>query len=118
MDKVVLHSKRTIIAIAGAVVVISGLILVPYPGPGWLVVFGGLAILATEFDWARRVLDKARGFYHAWEIWLKRQKRIVQVLVWAATCLVVLTTIWLLNGYGLVNDWLNLGWDWLDSPFI
>jgi len=53
---------RVLIALAGALVIVIGLILVPLPGPGWLIVFGGLAILSTEFAWARRV---AR--------WLKRQ---------------------------------------------
>ena len=34
----------------------SGSILVPLPGPGWLIVFAGLAILATEYVWAQRLL--------------------------------------------------------------
>lgn len=59
---VVRVSYRVLIAVLGALVITIGLILVPLPGPGWLIVFGGLAILATEFAWARRV---AR--------WLKRQ---------------------------------------------
>lgn len=53
---------RVLIAVLGALVIVIGLVLVPLPGPGWLVVFGGLAILSTEFAWARRL---AR--------WLKRQ---------------------------------------------
>lgn len=53
---------RVLIAVLGGLVIAIGLVLVPLPGPGWLVVFGGLAILSTEFAWARRV---AR--------WLKRQ---------------------------------------------
>jgi uncharacterized protein (TIGR02611 family) len=42
----------------GGVTAVLGLLLVPLPGPGWLVVFLGLAILGTEFTWAR----KAAGF--------------------------------------------------------
>lgn len=38
----------------GAVVV--GVIMLPLPGPGWLVIFGGMAIWATEFAWAQLVL--------------------------------------------------------------
>lgn len=51
-------------------VLVVGVIAIPYPGPGWLIVFAGLAILATEFDWARRVLRYARGKYDAWTAWL------------------------------------------------
>jgi len=47
---------RAIVAVAGGVVVIAGLIMIPFPGPGWLVVFLGLAIWATEFAWAERLL--------------------------------------------------------------
>ncbi len=53
--------KRIAVTIAGFVVVIVGAILIPLPGPGWLIVFGGLAILATEYVWARRLLNYARA---------------------------------------------------------
>jgi uncharacterized protein (TIGR02611 family) len=36
--------------------VAAGVILLPLPGPGWLVIFGGMAIWATEFVWAQLVL--------------------------------------------------------------
>ncbi|WP_369794636.1 PGPGW domain-containing protein [Kutzneria sp. 744] len=39
-------------AIAGFAVLALGIVLIPYPGPGWLVFFAGLAILATEFTWS------------------------------------------------------------------
>ena len=51
---------RVAVAVIGAAVVVGGIILIPLPGPGWLIVFGGLAILATEFEWAGRLLDFAR----------------------------------------------------------
>lgn len=54
------NAKRVAVTIAGAVVVIVGLILVPLPGPGWLIVFGGLAILATEYVWAQRLLNYSK----------------------------------------------------------
>ena len=54
------NAKRVAITIAGFAVVIVGLILVPLPGPGWLIVFAGLAILATEYVWARRLLNYAK----------------------------------------------------------
>lgn len=54
------NAKRVGVTIAGVVVVIVGLILVPLPGPGWLIVFGGLAILATEYVWAQRLLSYSK----------------------------------------------------------
>lgn len=42
--------------VVGLAVVIAGIIMLPLPGPGWLVIFGGMAIWATEFVWAQLVL--------------------------------------------------------------
>ncbi len=41
---------RAAVAVAGAAVVVTGIVLLPLPGPGWLVIFVGLALLATEFE--------------------------------------------------------------------
>jgi uncharacterized protein (TIGR02611 family) len=42
---------------AGTGLVILGLFLLVLPGPGILTIAGGLAILAVDFEWARRLLD-------------------------------------------------------------
>ncbi|MEU4998902.1 TIGR02611 family protein [Streptomyces sp. NPDC021622] len=42
--------------IVGFAVVAAGIVMLPLPGPGWLVIFGGMAIWATEFVWAQLVL--------------------------------------------------------------
>ncbi|MFD5428741.1 TIGR02611 family protein [Streptomyces sp. NPDC127084] len=42
--------------IIGLAVVGAGVIMLPLPGPGWLVIFAGMAIWATEFVWAQLVL--------------------------------------------------------------
>lgn len=44
----------------GLAVVGGGVLLLPLPGPGWLVIFGGMAIWGTEFVWAQRVLHWTR----------------------------------------------------------
>ena len=44
----------------GAAVLAAGLIMIVTPGPGWAAIFIGLAILATEFAWAQRVLGSAK----------------------------------------------------------
>ncbi|MEU9878798.1 TIGR02611 family protein [Streptomyces phaeochromogenes] len=47
---------RAGVFVVGLAVVVSGVILLPLPGPGWLVIFAGMAIWATEFAWAQLVL--------------------------------------------------------------
>ncbi|WP_028814122.1 TIGR02611 family protein [Streptomyces flavidovirens] len=42
--------------VIGLAVVAAGIVMLPLPGPGWLVIFGGMAIWATEFVWAQLVL--------------------------------------------------------------
>ena len=118
MEKLRKHSKKTLIALVGGIVLVAGLIMVPYPGPGWLVVFAGLAILSTEFAFAKKVLDFARSRYDAWTAWLKRQPLFVKLVVLGVTGLVVVATIWLLNGFGIINALLHLNLDWLNSPLF
>lgn len=49
---------------------VGGLLLVPLPGPGWLVVLAGLGVLASEFDPARRLLSLLRRQLSAWTAWV------------------------------------------------
>ncbi|ODA69971.1 putative transmembrane protein (PGPGW) [Streptomyces sp. AVP053U2] len=42
--------------IVGLAVVLAGAAMLVLPGPGWVVIFGGMAIWATEFVWAQLVL--------------------------------------------------------------
>jgi uncharacterized protein (TIGR02611 family) len=46
--------------VVGSVTVIVGVLLLVLPGPGWVVIFVGLGILATEFAWAKSLLTSAR----------------------------------------------------------
>ena len=110
--------KKIVVGIVGGAVLIIGVLAIPYPGPGWLIVFAGLGILASEFEWAQRLLEYARGKYDKWQEWLKRQPVHVKIFFWSLTFAIVITTIWLLNGYGLINQWLSLGLDWVESPLF
>lgn len=112
------HLKKIIVGLLGGVVFLVGIVLIPYPGPGWLIVFFGLTILATEFMWAQGVLDSLRKKYDRWQIWMRGQSRIVQIMFLVLTAIVVIITIWLFNGYGLINSWFGLNQDWLVSPFV
>jgi uncharacterized protein (TIGR02611 family) len=108
---------RTGVAVLGGLVLAVGVVLIPYPGPGWLVVFAGLAILAAEFHWARRLLRFLRRRYAAWSRWLGRRHPVVRLLVYALTGLTVLATLWLLNLFALVGGWFGVHWSALRSPF-
>lgn len=52
--------KRVIVSIIGVTVLLIGIALLVLPGPAFIVIPIGLAILATEYAWARRWLKKAR----------------------------------------------------------
>jgi uncharacterized protein (TIGR02611 family) len=64
---------RIAVAVIGLAVLAVGILAIPYPGPGWAIVFVGLAILATEFDWARRLLAYTRKRYDKVMAWFRRQ---------------------------------------------
>jgi uncharacterized protein (TIGR02611 family) len=51
---------RVIVSVVGATVLLIGIALLVLPGPAFVVIPIGLAILATEYAWARRRLRKAR----------------------------------------------------------
>jgi uncharacterized protein (TIGR02611 family) len=112
------HGKKIGTAIVGGLVTILGLILIPYPGPGWLVVFAGLAILATEFQFAAKALSWLKQKYEMWQEWLKKQPKVIQILVLAFTGIVILVTAWLLNTFGLINNLLQLNQPWFHSPLL
>jgi uncharacterized protein (TIGR02611 family) len=69
------------VGVIGGLIVVLGLALVPLPGPGWLVVFVGLGILATEFAWAERLLNFARRTLRSWLRWLGRQHLAVRGVI-------------------------------------
>lgn len=48
------RTYRIAVGVVGGVVVALGIVLMPLPGPGALIVLAGLGILATEFEWAHR----------------------------------------------------------------
>jgi tellurite resistance protein TerC len=61
MIKTLKQAKRIIKIVIGFTVLITGLAMVVLPGPAILVIPAGLAILATEFVWAKRLLDRIRN---------------------------------------------------------
>lgn len=52
--------KKFAVTIVGAALLAVGLAMMVLPGPGIVVIVAGLAVLATEYVWARSLLDKAK----------------------------------------------------------
>jgi uncharacterized membrane protein len=75
--------KKFFIALIGGTVVLLGIALLILPGPGLLVIAGGLAVLATEFIWARRAMRRAKGAVakarrkSGLKDWLRRRREAV-----------------------------------------
>ena len=51
---------KLLVLLVGGSILLAGLVMFVTPGPRWLGVLAGLAILATEFTWAERLLGAAR----------------------------------------------------------
>ena len=60
--KILLSSlRKLIVATIGGTVLLLGVALIVLPGPAFIVIPIGLAILATEFAWARRAVARAKA---------------------------------------------------------
>jgi uncharacterized protein (TIGR02611 family) len=53
-------AKRIVILVVGMTVLLIGIVMIVAPGPAIVVIPAGLAILATEFAWARHWLRVIR----------------------------------------------------------
>jgi uncharacterized protein (TIGR02611 family) len=107
---------RMTVGMVGLVVFGLGILAIPYPGPGWAIVFIGLGILATEFDWARRLLAYAKERYDKVMDWFHRQGAFVQILGGLLTALVVGLTLWLIGALDWSAELVGLDQPWLNSP--
>lgn len=61
-NTIVRQAYRMIVLVVGLTIVAAGIAMFILPGPGILVVIAGLAILATEFVWARYLLQRAKVY--------------------------------------------------------
>lgn len=67
MDRALAHGiravRRIVVAVVGITILGVGVALLVLPGPAFLVIPVGLAVLALEFEWARRALRRARDMW-------------------------------------------------------
>jgi uncharacterized protein (TIGR02611 family) len=90
----------------GWTVVAAGVLMLLLPGPGWAVVFLGLAILGSEFAWAHQLLRRSKE-------WARKAARTARdpalrrrnlVLLSSGLLLAALAATWYLAAYGLTLD--------------
>jgi uncharacterized protein (TIGR02611 family) len=53
--------RRFFKILGGFTLLLAGIVMLVTPGPGWLAIIGGLAMLAAEYVWARRLLDRLKS---------------------------------------------------------
>ena len=107
---------RIVVGVVGLVVLGLGILAIPYPGPGWAIVFLGLGILATEFEWAHRLLRYTKERYDRVMDWFKAQGLWVQVLGFVLTAAVVIATLWLFGALSFAAGLFGVEEPWLKSP--
>jgi uncharacterized protein (TIGR02611 family) len=61
ISKAVNHTRRIAKIVIGFVLLLAGLVMLVIPGPGLVTIALGLALLATEFLWARQLLARIKG---------------------------------------------------------
>lgn len=52
--------RRVFIVLAGFTLLLLGIIMIFTPGPGTPVILLGLGLLAAEFVWARRLMERVK----------------------------------------------------------
>ena len=80
---------RVAVTTLGVAIIAGGIVLLPLPGPGWLIIFAGLGLLGTEYEWAGRLLRWVKHQVQQWTHWLGRQPMWVRILFGLVTALFV-----------------------------
>ena len=60
LNRALRHAWRLIVLVAGVTILLAGIAMIVLPGPAIVVIPVGLAVLATEFLWARRLLARVK----------------------------------------------------------
>ena len=58
---ILVRVKRIVVTVIGFIFLIIGILLIVFPGPAFIVIPIGLAILATEYEWAKKAFDKMKS---------------------------------------------------------
>jgi uncharacterized protein (TIGR02611 family) len=53
--------RKPVVAVAGGTLVLAGAVMLVIPGPGLLTIAAGIAVWATEYVWAERMLRRIKA---------------------------------------------------------
>ncbi len=102
-------ARKVAVLIVGVAVVLAGVALLALPGPGVLVIIVGLVVLATEFEWAQRLLDYVveRAAGATTKVQESKSGRIMLalsglILIGAGVVVIVFFSSWLVAGISLI----------------
>jgi uncharacterized protein (TIGR02611 family) len=101
------------IATLGGLVVAIGIVLIPFPGPGWAIVILGLAIWALEFAWAKNLLEFTKRHVQSWTHWIARQTVPVRLLVGLVGLIFVSAIVWASVRLSFGVDLIAEARDWM-----
>lgn len=107
-------TSKIVVTVVGTLVVLAGIVMMVTPGPAFLMIPLGLAILAIEWDWANRWLEKAKDQARKAEAMDPKVRRRRMLLTGLATVVVVGAVV----GYVAVYDWPSLAvdsWNWVQG---
>ena len=91
-------------AIVGAAVLLGGVIMLVTPGPAFVLIPIGLAMLSLEFVWAERLLEKSLDQAQIAQAKAAQTTRTQRILVGIATALAIAAFV--------------LAWMWWDIPLL
>lgn len=111
-------TTKIVVAVVGTLVVLAGVVMLVTPGPAFVLIPLGLAILATEFAFARRWLDwakakasQAKRRSDALDPAVRRRRLVL-------TGIAVLLVVAAVSAYVWAYDWPVFaldGWNWVQS---
>lgn len=61
LPQTIQQAKRFFKILAGFTLLAAGVVMIVTPGPGWLTIVLGLGLLAAEFVWAQRLLNRLKA---------------------------------------------------------
>jgi uncharacterized protein (TIGR02611 family) len=113
-------ATKIVVTIVGTLVIMVGIILSGpgVPGPGFVVIIFGLAILSTEFEWAERLLMRARRWLERsrdrvrdMDPAVRRRRILLTLLGTAVVAGGVVAYLWYYDWPGYAVD----SWDWVQD---
>jgi hypothetical protein len=115
--KIRAHPRKHLIYRIG-VGIVGGLLIIAAPLTGWLpgpggipLLIAGLAVLASEFEWAQRLLHRVKGWVKDLTAWTGRQPAWLKFLGTVALLACVVVGIWLYLAVLGVPGWLPNSWE-------